>query len=64
MIRNCPDPKLGRLTISILALLCASLKPSVLMVRVINPFKVHSWDEEECGEETSKLLVGISGQQR
>ena len=34
------------------------------MVRLINPFKVHSWAEEECGEETSTLLVGISGQQQ
>ena len=35
-----------------------SLKPSVLMVRLINPFKVHSWAEDECGEETSTLVVG------
>ena len=40
-MRTCPDPRTGVLVHSILSLFCAEIKPSVLMVRLNNPFKVN-----------------------
>ena len=36
------------------------IKPSVQMIRLISPFKVYSWAEEECGEELRVLLPEVT----